>query len=473
MVAKIHTIKFSLFLVVGLVVQWLYSGEIRGINSMERLPDFLVLDFCEWLKQSIICKTEYDDIDIWDLLFDDRYEDILTKKAEEYCNRRCDKNLYYWRHLSPGALTYYLKVCYQDSLQENQKDGWFLHLEIEKRPIEIDFLEWLEEENARKDTIEKVDLMPVDVFEEYAHRFCEDTGSGVEIERKLVKRFKRSEPGSMLSKLNWLLPYGSAYRKKGFRYVSQRYLADSDTYKCLLLPIELDYPMFRRLVTKHWKDLNDLSADYLDIYYCFENYGKSGYDLMEQLHYLPEKVHAKLPCIVLWKENMDEALCVSIDGLSVEDVYYLIREIVDLIIQRKTLDEIIEGAKDMSNERRNKERPITDYNLSADGATGVNQAVVTGGGNIVSQRTSQNENDDFIKELNQAIDTVVKSELPEEQKKILIDIFEDAKKKDKQEEAKARFSTFIAFAGKTAAKLIDVFAGLATIATFFGLNQVH
>ena len=127
----------------------------------------------------------------------------------------------------------------------------------------------------------------------------------------------------------------------------------------------------------------------------------------------------------------------------------------------------------MSNERRNKERPITNYNLSADGATGVNQAVVTGGGNIVSQRTSQNENDDFIKELNQAIDTVVKSDLPEEQKKILIDIFEDAKKKDKQEEAKARFSTFIAFAGKTAAKLIDVFAGLATIATFFGLNQVH
>lgn len=226
-------------------------------------------------------------------------------------------------------------------------------------------------------------------------------------------------------------------------------------------------------MTERWKDLNDLSADYLDIYYCFENYGASGYDLMRQLNYLPEKVHAKLPCVILWKEKMDEALCVSIDGLSVEDVYYLIREIVDLIIQRKTLDEIIEGAKDMSNERRNKERPITNYNLSADGATGVNQAVVTGDGSIVSQRTSQNENDDFIKELNQAIDTVVKSELPEEQKKILIDIFEDAKKKDKQEEAKARFSTFIAFAGKTAAKLIDVFAGLATIATFFGLNQVH
>lgn len=440
---------------------------------MERLPDFLVLDFCEWLKQSIICKTEYDDIDMWDLLFDDRYEDMLTKKAEEYCNRRCDKNLYYWRHLSPRALTYYLKVCYQNSLQENQKDSWFLHLEIENRPIEIDFLQWLEEENARKDTIEKVDLMPVDVFEEYAHRFCEDTGSGVEIERKLVKRFKRSEPGSMRSKLNWLLPYGSVYGGKGFRYVSQRYLADSDTYKCLLLPIKSDYPMFRKLVTKHWKDLNDLSADYLDIYYCFENYGASGYDMVKQLHYLPDKVHAKLPCIILWKESMDEGLCTSIDGLSAEDVYYLIREIVDLIIQGKTLNEIVEGANDMSNERRNKDRPITNYNLSADGANNVNQVVATGNGNVVSQNTSKNEIDNFVKELNQAIDIVSKSELSEEQKKILMDIFEDAKKKDKQEEAKARFSTFIAFAGKTAAKLIDVFAGLATIATFFGLNQVH
>ena len=508
---------------------------------MERLPDLLVLDFCEWLKQSVLRKAKYTDVDMWDLLFDDKYKDILAKKAEEYCqrqkyqsddwtnseikkvltralsmyyksdefyelcyrtrwygkrglnktvfdefqksfeqfrhsqgNRLYDERIYYYqRYLNPGTLINNLKLYYHDSLQENQEDSSLLHLMIEDEPVEIDFLEWLEEENIGKDVVEKVDLMPVEVFEEYAQRFCEDTGREIATKQKLVNRFKRSEPGSMLSKLNKLLPYDSAYRKKNFRYVSQRYLADNDTYKCLLLPIKSDYPMFRELVTERWKDLNDLSADYLDIYYCFENYGKSGYDLMEQLHYLPEKVHAKLPCIVLWKENMDEALCVSIDGLSVEDVYYLIREIVDLIIQRKTLDEIVEGAKDMSNERRNKDRPITNYNLSADGANNVNQAVVTGDGSVVSQSTSKNEVDNFIKELNQAIDIVAKSELSEEQKKILADIFEDAKKKDKQEEAKARFSTFIAFAGKTAAKLIDAFAGLATIATFFGLNQVH
>lgn len=534
-----------LFLVVGLVVHWLFSIGIREMKSMERLPDLLVLDFCEWLKQSVLRKAKHTDVDMWDLLFDDRYADILAKKAEEYCQRkkrqsedwtnasvkdrlaealsmfyksdefyemcykiRCygersankfifdefqesferfrrsqsgtlyDVRLYYCRqYLHPADLINSLKFCFADGMQKGRNGNMdthsLLHLMIEDEPVEIDFLEWIEEQNIGKDVVEKVDLMPVEVFEEYAQRFCEDTGRGIATRQKLVNRFKRSEPGSMLSKLNELLPYNSAYRKKNFRHVSQRYLEDSDTYKCLLLPIKADYPMFRRLVTEHWKDLNDLSADYLDIYYCFENYGASGYDMVKQLHYLPDKVHAKLPCIILWKENMDEGLCIPIDGLSVEDVYYLVREVVDLIIQGKTLNEIVEGANDMGNEKRNKDRPIMNYNLSADGATNVNQAVVTGDGNVVSQSTSKNEIDNFVKELNQAIDIVAKSELSEEQKKILMDIFEDAKKKDKQEEAKARFSTFIAFAGKTAAKLIDVFAGLATIAAFFGLNQVH
>ena len=47
---------------------------------MERLPDLLVLDFCEWLKQSLLRRTKYNDVDMWDLLFDDRYADILIKK---------------------------------------------------------------------------------------------------------------------------------------------------------------------------------------------------------------------------------------------------------------------------------------------------------------------------------------------------------------------------------------------------------
>lgn len=429
-------------------------GSGMEIN-MKRLPSSLLKDFSEWIKQWGLYNGKYDDNGIRDLMFDDKYKEIFTKKAEEYCQQ----------YLNPNTLINDLKIYYQ-------KQDVSYQLIREDNFVEIDFLEWLEKESTRRGFVEKVDLMPVEVFEEYAYRFCKDTGRKVETKQKLVKRFKKSEPGSLLKKLDQLLPCNSAYRKKNFRYVYQRYLADDEPYKCVLLPIEEDYPMFHKLVTRRWKDLNDLSADYLDVYYCFMKYGESGYDLVKQLHYLSEKVYAKLPCIVLWKKNLDEALCISIDELSVNDVYCLIREIVDLIIQGKKLDEIVEGANDMGNERRNKYRSITNYNLNANGANNVNQAVVAGDGNIISQSTLKGENDHFIKELDQAIDIVTQSELSEEQKKILINIFEDAKKKDKQKGAKERFSAAIAFAGDMAAKLIDLFAGLVTVATFFGLD-VH
>ena len=54
---------------------------------MQKLPDFLVLDFCEWIKHTTLSKSKYSGIDLRDLLFNDRYEDILIKKAQVYCNK--------------------------------------------------------------------------------------------------------------------------------------------------------------------------------------------------------------------------------------------------------------------------------------------------------------------------------------------------------------------------------------------------
>ena len=61
---------------------------------------------------------------------------------------------------------------------------------------------------------------------------------------------------------------------------------------------------------------------------------------------------------------MDEAMCIPINELSVEDVYYMIAGnggIVDLIIEGKTINEIVEGVNDMGEERRNKDRPFNKY----------------------------------------------------------------------------------------------------------------
>ena len=521
---------------------------------MQRLPNsnFLILDFCEWLKRVILSKAQYNDIDMWDLLFDEKYDQLLLKKAEEYCNRKgmqknlisnstikkilneimrmyyesdefqdlCDrirlhkeyypreylfhvhgfyrsfehflytlddevprffKESYDWggQHFSPHVLVDSLRECYKDSLSKDQERNPILQLMISSKAIEVEFLEWITQENIGKEAVEKIDLMPVDVFEEYAHRFCVDTGNGVSVKRKLVKSFKRSDPGSLLSKLSRLLPYDNAYRKRNLRYVSQRYLTDKAIYKCVLLPIEADYDKFYELVTTRWKDLNDTSADYLDIYYCFVNYCESGHDLMKQLHYLPEKFHAKLPCIALWKENMDQAMCIPINELSVEDVYYMIAGpggIVDLIIEGKAINEIVEGVNDMGEERRNKDRPFNKYVQNANGATNVQQNMVVDSRDTTISGDFFIENTDtFMKEMAEAISLVTSSELDEVQKKEVQSILEEAKEsvQEKSEEkassSKKRFSTFLAFAGNAAQKLISALAGLATIAKFFGI----
>ena len=519
---------------------------------MERLPNsnFLVLDFCEWLKREVLSKAQYSEIDMWDLLFDEKYDQLLFKKAEEYCiKKRMPKKLisnntikmiinemmriYYeseefqdlcyrirqhkhypqevlfhefyrsFEHFlhtlsdeiprfsgniydldgqcfSPRALVNSLRYCYRDSLSKDQERNPILQFMVASKAIEIEFLEWIGQENIGKEAVEKIDLMPVDLFEEYAQRFCVDTGNGVSVRQKLVKSFKRSKPGSLLSKLSQLLPYDNAYRKRNLRYVSQRYLTDKAIYKCVLLPIEADYDKFYELVTHWWKDLNDTSADYLDIYYCFVNYGESGHDLMKQLHYLPEKFHAKLPCIALWKENMDQAMCIPINELSVEDVYYMIAGpggIVDLIIEGKTINEIVEGVNDMGEERRNRDRPFNKYVQNANGATNVQQSmVVDSSGTTISGEFFVENTDTFMKEMAEAISLVTSSELDEIQKKEVQSILEEAresvqeKSEEKASSSKKRFSTFLAFAGNAAQKLISALAGLTTIAKFFGIK---
>lgn len=154
------------------------------------------------------------------------------------------------QHLSPCTLIDNLRYCYRNNLSIDQEKNPILELMVASKAIEIEFLEWTEQqENNGKEVVEKIDLMPVDVFEEYAFRFCEDTGNGEVVKRRLVKSFKRSDPGNLLTKLSMLLPYDNAYRKRNFRYVSQRYLTDKAIYKCMLLPIEADYDKFHELVT--------------------------------------------------------------------------------------------------------------------------------------------------------------------------------------------------------------------------------
>lgn len=515
---------------------------------MQQLPNFLVLDFCEWLRRAVLNRQQYKDVNIWDLLFDPKYDHIVKKKAKEYCVQKGhlkDEDIkmfleslvrmYYrseefqdfcyevrksrkrdgsWRynfferlqrsirhfsyHLSdqlPGMLKqvnnnfrmvsmddYRLLIdnaCYllQQYCREEENDPNILELMIMGRPIEIDFLEWIEHEKTNDESIIKIDLMPLDVFEKYVLMFCEETGKDKADARKLIKSFKQSDPGSLIHKLNRLLPYNDVYRKKNLRYVSQRYLSEKIPFKCVILPLEADDEKYHELITYRWKDLNDLSSDYLDIYYCYANYGQSGYDLMQQLSCLPNKFHAKLPCILLWDDDLENAYPVDISQFNPEEIYYLIRQIVDLIIEEKPFDEIVKGVNNMSEEKRHKEHPFIKVEQHANGASNVQQIGVVDGDHVSITGKFLIENSrEFIREAQEALKLITENdELNAAQKENLASIITEAQEgvqqnsTDKVQNSKERFKTFMVFVGNTATKLISSLAGLSTIAKFFGI----
>lgn len=147
-----------------------------------------------------------------------------------------------------------------------------------------------------------------------------------------------------------------------------------------------------------------------------------------------------------------------------------------IIIEGKELKKIVEGVNDMGEERRNKERPIQRFVQNANGATNVQQnMVIDSTGTNIFGNFLKGDSDLFEKEIEKAISIVASSNLSEVQKKELQNILEEAeegvqeKSDEKISSSKKRFSTFRTFAGDMAKELIDVLAGLVTIAQFFGI----
>lgn len=44
---------------------------------MQRLPDFVVLDFLEWINHTVLSEHRYLNIDLWDLFFDEKYAQLI------------------------------------------------------------------------------------------------------------------------------------------------------------------------------------------------------------------------------------------------------------------------------------------------------------------------------------------------------------------------------------------------------------
>lgn len=504
---------------------------------MQSLPNMMVLDFCEWLRKQV-ASGKNNKVDALDIVLNEEYQSRLLKYAKEFlsvkggnpirallhrfidseefseclrrCHPHCQNGNYPWQRIHPEELWMLIhdcihccEYCFERFLRHNEnidQEIWFegevspydlvsymkssithdgpmrmefLQSLVVNMSVEVDFLEWLVQTRGKPI---KIDEMPLVTFEALADEYCTDCRKNESDKKQIVRAFKQSGSTTLAIKLLSVLPKTEWKQMKSLGYIVDRYTNNRAAYKCIILPLRAEAEAYKELMgPRYWYDLNDLSGDYLDIFYSQADYGKSGYAIANQLNFLPSALLKKVPSIVLWGSDMNRAQNISIDDLDNPDIFKVIRTIVEAIQQSKDITNIIEEANNMAKELRDKNRPIIDNSLTIGGDNYGN--AVAGTSNRVSSTIANDFSEGtFKEEVEEAITLIRKCvDINEQQKEALVNIVSEAKdaveKKDEdaKKECKSKFKYFALGLGNSAAKLLSALSAMANLAKFFGL----
>lgn len=413
---------------------------------MQNLSNIILLDFCEWLHKKFIL-DEHNEINPLEVILNEKDKPNLFKYAKEYIEKA----------------TYSKEKINHYDLANNMKE-WSL---------EMDFFNWVIEK-YRKPI--KFDTMTDIIFEALADEYCNNFGKNEYSKKKLIQKFKKSRNIELLAKFLSFLIKPEWKHMKSLEYIVARYTNNSVEYKCIILPLRAESEAYKELMgPKYWYDLNYLSGEYLDIFYSQADYGRSGYEIENQLNFLPEDLIKKVPSIIIWESDMSQAQNINIDDLNNPDIFKIIRTIVEAIQQRMDFTNIIEEANNMAKELRNKNRPIIDQSLTIGGDNlGI---AVSGKSNMVSATITNDFGETALKkELEEAIPLIRNSvDINERQKEVLVNIILEAKNavekkdEDSKKESKSKFKHFMIGLGDFGVKLLSAFSAMDTLAKFFNL----
>ena len=438
-------------------------------------------------------RDSFDVMDIYHCFRCMHFEDGLYRFLEkEYGYRNKSKNIdrfyYFEQHkikpheLADSASYLFSNVRNDKWIQKEKK--WVLqfinqvNLDVD---IEADFLEWLIQTSG-----EPIDFraMPLKTFEQLAERFQTECGKNAQEKNKLIKSFKQTNLIVLSEKLATVLPINTVKRARDLGYIFNRYQNKNVRFKCLIIPLQADSNEYIELMEKRWYDLHYLSADYLDIYYSKADYGKSGYQIANQMSYIPEKLKTKAPLIVLWENELRQAQGIDITRLDNTAVFEVIRCIVNAIREEKNIEQIVEVANQMSKELRDTQRPVsnitTNNTLTISGNAVVNGpiAVVNDHGKMVSNIGGENNDANVLHELEIAKSIISNfSEINDRQKQLITEIIDEARiaiKEDsaeKKDASKKNFKNAIDLIG-IGSKLISALSGLVNVLKFFGISPV-
>lgn len=343
--------------------------------------------------------------------------------------------------------------------------------------IEVDFLEWLIKSHGEPIDFRK---MPLRTFELLAQKFQSECGKSEREKQKLIRSFKQTNMLILSEKLTNFLPLNTAKRAKDLGYIVKRYNDQNVRFKCFIVPLQADSAEYIELMEKRWYDLHYLSGDYLDIYYSKADYGRSGYEITQKMSYIPESLKTKAPLIILWENDLNKSCGIDISRLDNAAIFEVIRLIVNLIREGKSLKTIVQEANQMCKELRDEQRPVTYATTNTvtikDNATVNGPVAGENSGNMVFRSEERTSEADVLHELETAKKIIYKfSDINDRQKQLLAEIIDEAKNAirdnstDKKVESKKHFKDAVDLVG-VGSKLISALSGLTTVLKFFGIS---
>jgi len=140
-----------------------------------------------------------------------------------------------------------------------------------------------------------------------------------------------------------------------------------------------DFPAF---IDMHWRDLNALTGDSLDIYFSKDDLKKrvSGYETLAEFKSLSIPV-VQLPGLILWEDSLKNARAVPLGRLEHEEIMEVMKHVVYRINEWDSVEKVVLSAtrfvSSLLNDRKSDSTGLVET-----------QIIINGGENIMNNNTS-------------------------------------------------------------------------------------
>lgn len=317
---------------------------------MKTIPDIILIDFCEWLKQQIEIKHTVGSISF---IFKGRNVRLLEHCAKLYLdsyenNELQKKNIA--SAIVPNINASEMIECLIDSFSREPSNENILiegnnisdHNNAHNKPdltLEAEFLEWLISKYEQPINIENLSIRE---FNRLANFFRVEYQKNENDIQKLTFSFKHMHQYVLADKLLGNIPQKTLNKAEKLGYVWGKHYNRSAKFRCLIIPNKKDSLAFIDAFESRWEHLHNLSYDYLNIIFSKADYTKSGSEIKNQIHYISDDLKKLAPAVIIWDEKILNAQRICISNLDINKLHMVIECIINTIREESNIDKIVE-----------------------------------------------------------------------------------------------------------------------------------